>query len=84
MFGANKPSEKELSDHFNLIKFNNGLAISHKTIKYIKDRTENSERWTYALKRTSIPIIFINGPAGTTYHQDFFLNDLFLKSLQIQ
>jgi len=61
IFGAAQPTEKELLEHFNLIKSNNGMAITHKLIRYISDRVANNDRWVSALQ-TKIPISFINGP----------------------
>lgn len=64
VFGENtKPNEKEIDEFWELITFKKGILLSHKHIRYIKERRKNRERWVSPLIDAKIPIQLINGPA---------------------
>jgi pimeloyl-ACP methyl ester carboxylesterase len=62
IFGPNTPPCEEVIDNlWRLLVFNNGLAVTHKIIHYIKQRQEHRERWVGALIDAQIPIKLIVG-----------------------
>ncbi len=56
-----KPSEKELSEFWEIINTNNGKHIFHNLITCMRDRIEHRERWVSALQTANIPLALING-----------------------
>lgn len=63
IFGPNTlPTEQEIDDFWYLMNYNNGKAIIHKVIQYIKERQQNADRWTNCLLECNIPMRLINGP----------------------
>lgn len=63
VFGPNtKPSEQDMQDYWSLLEYNNGIAASHKIIRYIEERKRMRERWVGAMQQTNVPIRLINGP----------------------
>ena len=63
VFGHFKPNKTELYDHFVTIKFNRGNEILPKTIGYLIERQQFNDVWVDALNETSMPILFVYGPA---------------------
>lgn len=62
VFGPDsKPSKSELDDFMRLFDYKGGRRISHKLIRYMKERTTYRERWVAALKNMEQPFRFING-----------------------
>lgn len=63
IFGpATLPTEQEINDFWYLMNYNNGKAIIHKVIQYIKERQQNADRWTNCLLECNTPMRLINGP----------------------
>ena len=64
VFGADtQPTEKELGEFLDLVKYNGGKKITHKLIQYMRERAIYRERWVGALERLKIPFRMINGLA---------------------
>ncbi|HUP93139.1 MAG TPA: alpha/beta hydrolase [Solimonas sp.] len=64
VFGSQtRPGLIELQDFWQLVAYNGGNRISHKLIRYIKERRLNRERWVGALQQTQVPLRLVNGPA---------------------
>ena len=64
IFGARtKPTKEELNEFTEVFKYNDGRRIAHKLIRYMTERETNRERWVGALRRTRVPLRFINGSA---------------------
>jgi len=62
VFGTkNPPTEYRFREFWNVIKFNDGNKITHKTIKYITDRKENRDRWVNILNQTAVKQFIIFG-----------------------
>lgn len=62
IFGKDtKPSEKELSEFWQIVSNKNGLKISHKIIGYIVERKQYRSRWVGVLQETKVPLRLING-----------------------
>ncbi|MCJ8321336.1 MAG: alpha/beta hydrolase [Colwellia sp.] len=55
------PSQQVIQGLWDLLVFNNGLAVMHKLIDYIKQRREHRDRWVGALIDTQIQIKLISG-----------------------
>jgi pimeloyl-ACP methyl ester carboxylesterase len=63
VFGPHtQPSVQELHDFWSIINVNDGGKISHKLLGYIAERKRHRERWVGALRKTTVPLRFINGP----------------------
>ena len=58
-----QPSDSELNDYIQLFDNKGGRRISHKLIRYMRERAENRERWVGALEHMNPPFRFINGLA---------------------
>ncbi|OUS32548.1 alpha/beta hydrolase [Gammaproteobacteria bacterium 45_16_T64] len=56
-----KPTDKALSQFWELINANNGKHIFHNLITYMNDRIEHRERWVSALQKSIVPLALING-----------------------
>ncbi|HYF66333.1 MAG TPA: alpha/beta fold hydrolase, partial [Herpetosiphonaceae bacterium] len=54
-------SEGELRSFWALLRFNDGLAIYHRLIRYMLERRVHQERWLAALRRDSAPLTLIWG-----------------------
>ncbi|MDH3528738.1 MAG: alpha/beta hydrolase [Acidobacteriota bacterium] len=64
VFGPDtKPTEGELEDFVKLFNHNGGRRISHKLIRYMRERAQNRSRWVGALEKMTQPFRFINGLA---------------------
>lgn len=67
MFGPNtKPSEREVENYWQLLKYNNGIAASHKIIRYLDERKKFRARWIGAMQTTKVPLRLINGMYSPT------------------
>lgn len=62
-FGSNKPTDEDYKDFWSLMEQQHGTGISHRLLKFIPERTTYKDRWVGALKKTSLPVLFIYGPA---------------------
>ncbi|MFQ5667086.1 MAG: alpha/beta fold hydrolase [Candidatus Binatia bacterium] len=64
VFGpGTQPSDEELKDFWSLVTFNDGLTVTHKLIRYIKERRRYRARWVGALQSTHVPVRLISGTA---------------------
>ena len=64
VFGPDtQPSEEELEEFIDLVKYNGGKKITHKLIQYMRERAIHRERWVGALERLKVPFRMINGLA---------------------
>lgn len=64
IFGSlNPPNTSDLYDFYLTIKFNKGNEVLWQTIQYMNERDQYGEVWYDALNETSIPVMFIYGPA---------------------
>jgi pimeloyl-ACP methyl ester carboxylesterase len=64
LFGQlNKPSDDDLMGFYKLIAYNDGHMTLPSTIGYLSERYEYNEVWLNALNETSVPVLFIYGPA---------------------
>lgn len=62
IFGsATQPNEDFIREHWELMMFNNGRAIFHKLIRYMKERRQFRARWVGALQTAAIPLKVIDG-----------------------
>lgn len=62
IFGPKTPPTAEVIDGlWQLLTYNNGLAVMHKLINYIPQRKEHRERWVGAIINSRIPIKLIAG-----------------------
>lgn len=61
--GETQPSPSELDDFLYLFKRGGGRKISHKLIRYMREREIYRERWVGALEKMRQPFRFINGLA---------------------
>jgi len=62
IFGPNtQPSPEEIDEFWSLMSYNIGRSVIHKTIRYMKERTINGNRWVEALQKCSIPLRLIDG-----------------------
>ncbi len=62
IFGPDTPpSEKEISEFWELITFNGGKKVMHRLIRYMTERRLNRERWVGALQQADIPLRLIDG-----------------------
>jgi pimeloyl-ACP methyl ester carboxylesterase len=55
------PSQCELDAFWQIIRYNDGQAIQHKLLHYIKDRRQHAERWAKVIQAPPSPIALING-----------------------
>lgn len=62
LFGAaNQPDQELLQNFWDLVKYNNGLGLVHRLVRYIEERRCHRNRWVDALQKTQTPMRFING-----------------------
>jgi pimeloyl-ACP methyl ester carboxylesterase len=67
VFGPDtKPTEKEVENYWQLLKYNNGIAASHKIIRYLEERKKFRTRWVGAMQTTKVPLRLINGMYSPT------------------
>lgn len=70
MFGPNtKPTEREVDNYWQLLKYNNGTAAAHKIIRYLEERKKFRNRWVGAMQTTKVPLRLINGMFAPTSGQ---------------
>ena len=58
-----QPSEEELDSFWALMENNDGRAVMHKLIGYMRERKRYRDRWVDVLKNPRVPLRLINGPA---------------------
>jgi pimeloyl-ACP methyl ester carboxylesterase len=64
VFGSlGKPNDSEMHDFYLSIKYNYGNEILPLTIEYMSEREQYDEVWRTALNETTLPVMFIYGPA---------------------
>ena len=63
VFGKNKPEEEVLDDFWFVISHNDGHRKIHSLAGYNEERKHFFSRWISAMKKTSVPQIFIYGPS---------------------
>ena len=64
IFGPATPPDDELVDDFwSLIIANDGRAVMHKLIRYVRERRAQRARWVGALQQARIPLKLIDGAA---------------------
>lgn len=56
-----QPTDAELKEFLELIKYNDGKKITHKLIRYMRERAIYRERWVGALERCTIPFCLLIG-----------------------
>lgn len=62
VFGeGSKLKDKDITDHWYLICYNDGNNINHLLTHAADDRKRNRERWLNSLMTKEVPILFING-----------------------
>lgn len=62
IFGPDtQPTDNEIDIYWKLMMYNNGRAVIHKTIRYMKERTVYADRWVSALQDTDVPLRLIDG-----------------------
>lgn len=63
IFGpATQPTPNELHDFWTLVNHDDGVALAHKIIHYLRERRQHRDRWVEALQQTGVPLRFIVGP----------------------
>jgi pimeloyl-ACP methyl ester carboxylesterase len=64
LFGAHtKPSPKMRRQFNEILEYNDGKRVIHKVGRFINDRPVHRNRWVRAMRQTSVPMRFIDGPA---------------------
>ena len=64
IFGSlTRLTDQNLLDFYNCIRYNSGNLVIPLTIGYMHERFQYEEVWTDALNETSVPALFIYGPA---------------------
>ncbi|KZM75455.1 alpha/beta fold hydrolase [Nocardia terpenica] len=64
MFGAaTKPSPRLITQFDQILGFNDGKRVSHKVGRFVNDRYVHRNRWVRAMRETTVPMRFIDGPA---------------------
>ena len=64
VFGAQtKPSAEDLDLFWQLVNRLDGLRVSHLVGRFVLERQVFRDRWVSPMRRTNIPMQFINGPA---------------------
>lgn len=62
IFGPQTPPSAEVIDTlWQLLLYNDGLAVMHKLISYIPQREQNRERWVNAIICSTVPVKLIAG-----------------------
>jgi len=63
IFGpATQPTVEEMSDFWTLVSREGGVALAHKIIHYLRERSQYRDRWVGALQQSSAPLRFVVGP----------------------
>ena len=63
VFGpATQPTDDEMRRFWSLVSHDDGVAIAHKIIRYLRERQRYRDRWVGALQETDVPLRFIVGP----------------------
>ncbi|MCU1697688.1 MAG: Alpha/beta hydrolase fold protein [Mycobacterium sp.] len=63
MFGPNtKPSPHMLEQFHQILNYNDGARVTHKTGRFITDRYAHRNRWVRAMRETLVPMRLIDGP----------------------
>lgn len=64
LFGARtKPSPKLRQQFHEVLEYNDGKRVTHKVGRFINDRPMHRNRWVRAMRETTVPMRFIDGPA---------------------
>jgi pimeloyl-ACP methyl ester carboxylesterase len=64
IFGpATQPDATLLDGFWRLITTNDGRAVMHRLIRYMRERREQRARWVGALQRATVPLQLIDGAA---------------------
>lgn len=64
VFGPNtKPTAADISNYWHLARHKEGYRMFGTLLSYIGERFENEERWVGALRKSSVPVHMIYGPA---------------------
>jgi pimeloyl-ACP methyl ester carboxylesterase len=64
VFGPNtKPSPRMHELFQQVLEYNDGKRVSHKIGRFINDRYTHRNRWVRAMRNTTVPMRFIDGPA---------------------
>ncbi len=64
LFGPNtKPSPRTRALFNQILEYNDGKRVTHKVGRFIDDRLVHRNRWTRAMRETSVPMRLIDGPA---------------------
>ena len=62
-FGPNsKPSDELWRQFSEIMDYNDGRRVAHKVGRFILDRYHHRNRWVRAMRETSVPMRFIDGP----------------------
>ena len=70
-FGPGRaPSEDELTELWELLRFNDGHRVVPRVLQYLRERSKRRERWVGALARADIPLQLINGAADPVVGAD--------------
>jgi len=64
------PSDKELNAFWQLVNYNNGQQITHKLMHYMRERKTERTRWVESLRKTKVPVRFIDGLQDTISGKD--------------
>jgi pimeloyl-ACP methyl ester carboxylesterase len=63
LFGPNtKPSDELWQQFSEIVDHNDGRRVTHKVGRFIIDRYHHRNRWVRAMRETSVPMRFIDGP----------------------
>jgi pimeloyl-ACP methyl ester carboxylesterase len=63
MFGPNtKPSRALMEKFHQILEYNDGKRVLHKVGRFINDRYVHRNRWVRAMRETTVPMRFIDGP----------------------
>jgi pimeloyl-ACP methyl ester carboxylesterase len=64
LFGPRTKPSAELMEQFHqILEYNDGKRVIHKVGRFINDRYTHRNRWVRAMRKTSIPMRLIDGPA---------------------
>jgi pimeloyl-ACP methyl ester carboxylesterase len=58
-----QPSATELHEQWRLIRRRDGVAVTPKLLRYMRERRANAARWEGALERTAVPLRLVWGMA---------------------
>ncbi|XP_067683863.1 mesoderm-specific transcript homolog protein-like [Haliotis asinina] len=64
VFGTSKPSYGDFEDFYAAIRYRDGNTVLPGLLNYIKERSDNEDRWVNGTLKTSpIPVLMVYGPA---------------------